>query len=88
MSLLIELTQLHEGRGEFEPPPEDARQEEHGDIGGEGGLDDAKIERLIAARIEARRNKDFATADRIRDELAEQGVILEDGPQGTTWRRA
>lgn len=52
-------------------------------------FDDAEIDRLIEARIEARRNKDFAEADRIRDELAEGGVVLEDKPGGETiWRRA
>lgn len=48
-----------------------------------------RIEALIEKRIEARRNKDWAEADRIRDELKERGVILEDDPGGTTsWRRA
>jgi len=47
------------------------------------------IDEKVAARIEARKNKDFAEADRIRDELTEQGVLLEDKPDGTTeWRRA
>ncbi|PAV26778.1 cysteinyl-tRNA synthetase [Tamilnaduibacter salinus] len=58
----------------------------------QGGSDDdlspEVIEEQIAARAEARRNKDFAEADRIRDELAEQGVILDDSREGTTWRRA
>jgi cysteinyl-tRNA synthetase len=46
------------------------------------------IERLIAQRTVARGRKDWAEADRIRKELAEQGVILEDLPDGTTtWRR-
>ncbi len=53
-----------------------------------GGLDDAAIEALIAQRNEARKNKDWAESDRIRDELKEKGIILEDGPEGTTWRRA
>jgi len=56
--------------------------------GTEGGLDDGTIEALIGERKAARSAKDFATSDRIRDELAEQGIVLEDGPDGTTWRRA
>lgn len=45
------------------------------------------IEQLIAARTLARKNKDWSESDRIRDELAGQGVVLEDSPAGTTWRR-
>jgi len=55
--------------------------------GAEGGFDDDAIEALIAERREARANKDFARSDEIRDDLAAQGIVLEDGPQGTTWRR-
>jgi cysteinyl-tRNA synthetase len=52
-----------------------------------GGPTDAEIVVLIAERALARKTKDFARSDQIRDELAAQGVILEDGPNGATWRR-
>jgi len=54
----------------------------------DGQLPAAEIEALIAKRVAARKAKDFKESDRIRDELAGKGVLLEDGPQGTTWRRA
>jgi cysteinyl-tRNA synthetase len=53
------------------------------------GLDEAAIDDWVARRLAARKNKDFKEADRIRDTLAAQGVILEDRPDGRTeWRRA
>jgi cysteinyl-tRNA synthetase len=52
------------------------------------GEGDEGVEKLITARAEAKARRDFAEADRIRDELKGAGVLLEDGPQGTTWRRA
>jgi cysteinyl-tRNA synthetase len=54
---------------------------------GEVGDDDAAINDAIAARNEAKARKDYAEADRIRDELTAQGIALEDGPDGTIWRR-
>ena len=53
-----------------------------------GGIDDAAIEALIEERTAARDAKDFARADAIRDELADQGIVLEDGSGRTTWKRA
>ncbi len=47
----------------------------------------AEIEALIQQRLDARKAKDWAAADAARDRLTEMGIILEDGPQGTTWRR-
>jgi cysteinyl-tRNA synthetase len=54
----------------------------------QGGSDAVAIEARIAERSDAKKNRDFAAADRIRDELKAEGVLLEDGPSGTTWRRA
>jgi cysteinyl-tRNA synthetase len=53
----------------------------------QGDRDATGIETAIAARIAARKARDFARADAIRAELAAQGIQLEDGPAGTTWRR-
>jgi len=52
----------------------------------ESGLDAAAIEGLIAERMAARNNRDFKRADEIRDILAAKGVLLLDGPEGTSWK--
>jgi len=52
------------------------------------GAGDARIESLIEARAAAKKERNFSEADRIRGALAAEGILLEDGPAGTTWRRA
>lgn len=59
------------------------------EVGESATLDDAAVDELIARRLQARKNRDFTEADRIRNLLAAQGVALEDRPDGRTeWRRA
>jgi len=54
---------------------------------GESSDENARIDGLVQARVDARTAKDWAEADRIRKALAEEGVEIMDGPQGSTWRR-
>ena len=52
------------------------------------GLDEATIQQRIEARAAAKKAKDFAQADRIRQELLAQGIVLKDSATGTTWEAA
>ena len=52
-----------------------------------GGLSDTAIDELVEQRLQARAAKDWANADRIRDELEAAGIVIEDGADGTRWRR-
>jgi cysteinyl-tRNA synthetase len=54
----------------------------------QGTGDSDEVEARIEARTAAKANRDFAEADRIRNELKDEGILLEDGPGGTTWRRS
>ena len=56
-------------------------------LAAEASEEDGQIDALVAERTEARKGRDFARADQIRDELDARGIILEDGPEGTIWRR-
>lgn len=53
---------------------------------GEDGVDEAAVDDLVAQRVEARKSRNWAKADEIRDQLAAMNVVLEDRPEGTVWR--
>lgn len=76
------LTRLGDILGLLQQDPEAFFQQ-----GAEGDLSAEDVESMIRARAEARRQKNFAESDRIRDELLARGILLDDSREGTTWRR-
>jgi cysteinyl-tRNA synthetase len=58
-----------------------------GEASGDDALSDADIDTLIQQRLDARQEKNWAEADRIRDQLQAANILLEDGADGTSWRR-
>ena len=56
--------------------------------GATSDLDEAQIDALVAERVEAKKARNWARADEIRNTLTAMGIVVEDGPQGSTWRRA
>ena len=88
-ALAAELKSLGAVLGLLQLAPEDFLRKAKSGDNAQSGLTDAQIEQLIAARAAARATKNFKESDRIRDELAAAGVLLEDKPDKTTsWRRA
>jgi cysteinyl-tRNA synthetase len=73
--------------GVLQQSPQTYMQGGHGS-GDAEGANEAAIQTAIAARAQAKANRDFAEADRIRKVLMEQGVVLKDSASGTTWVRA
>jgi cysteinyl-tRNA synthetase len=73
------LAELAAVLGMFRRPVEEKQ------AGGDNALTGKLVELLIALRAEARKKKDFATSDEVRNKLAEMGVTLEDRPGGTEW---
>ncbi len=79
------LRQLGDLLGILQDDPEDFLR--GGDTAADG-LSDAEIDAMIERRVQAKSEKNWSAADAIRDQLKEAGVVLEDSPAGTTWRRA
>lgn len=85
LSLAMTLRQCGAVLGFLQESPQSYLQSKV--VGIAGALSSAEINGLIEQRNQARRNRDFKEADRIREQLTTSGVLLEDSPQGTVWRR-
>ena len=82
-ALAARLKELADALGVLQLDPDAFLQ-----AGAEGKVDASEVEALIAARLQARAEKNWTESDRIRDQLTGMGVVLEDGKGGTTWRLA
>jgi len=85
LALAVALRQCGTVLGLLQESPQEYLQSQAGGIA--GALSNTEIAGLIEQRNLARKNRDFKEADRIRDQLVAGGVLLEDSPQGTVWRR-
>jgi cysteinyl-tRNA synthetase len=81
-----ELDRVALGLGLLSAPPAALLERVNARASQKAGLSAGEIEAAIAARQAARKRRDFREADAIRDRLQAQGIVLEDGPGGTSWR--
>ncbi len=85
--MAVTMQQLADRLGLLQSNAEAWLQGEGNADSAEQGLSAAEIETLIEQRNAARASKDWAESDRIRDLLVEEKIVLEDGAEGTSWRR-